>query len=107
MIDSSTETTATTVTVRAQPQSWRRSVRWFAAEFLLVVSGVLVALALQAWYQGQQNARAERVYIAQLRADLDTTNKMLRAAFEWDSTRLEAHARLVAALHRPEPLSPD
>ncbi|PAP75067.1 hypothetical protein [Rubrivirga marina] len=40
---------------------WRRGARWFGAEFLVVVTGVLVALAVGAWWQGCQDAAREMV----------------------------------------------
>src|SRR5688572_25817782 len=43
---------------------WRARVRWFAAEFLVVVTGVLVALALQAWYEDRQDRDRETAYLA-------------------------------------------
>lgn len=52
--------------------SWfsRRSVRWFAAEFLVVLSGILVALALQAWWNDRSDRAAERVVLTQMLSDL-------------------------------------
>jgi hypothetical protein len=40
--------------------NWRPGLRWFGAEFLVVVTGVLVALALSAWWEGQQQVREEQ-----------------------------------------------
>jgi hypothetical protein len=86
---------------------WRGGARWFLAEFLVVVSGVLVALALQAWYNGRQNAGAERAYLAQLDADLAATDRALRDALHGDSLIVVANSRLVRALYRQGPLSAD
>ena len=88
-------------------RSWRGSVRWFAAEFLVVVSGILVALGLQAWYQGQQDARVERVYLNQLLADLDATERDLRIAIAQDSSRADLGTRVVMAFRSDAPLAPD
>ena len=49
------------------PRSDRRS---FASEFLIILTGVLVALAIQAAYQGVQNRRTEREYTARLSDEL-------------------------------------
>jgi hypothetical protein len=62
---------------RPAPFDWRGGVRWFAAEFLVVVTGILVALALQAWYEGRREADRERSYLAQLDADLLGTERLL------------------------------
>lgn len=47
----------------------RRGLRWFLAEFLVVASGVLVALAVNAWWQDRIDAARERGYLQQLLAD--------------------------------------
>lgn len=44
----------------ARRWEWRPKLRWFAAEILIVVCGVLIALALNAWWQGREQAREER-----------------------------------------------
>jgi hypothetical protein len=54
---------------------WRRAARWFGAEFLVVVTGVLVALAVGAWWQGRQDAATEAAYLRQLAADLRETER--------------------------------
>lgn len=54
---------------------WRRGARWFGAEFLVVVTGVLVALAVGAWWQGRQDAGTETAYLRQLVADLRETEQ--------------------------------
>lgn len=51
----------------------RSSFRWFAAEFAVVVTGVLVALALQALYQRGQDHEREAEYIRQLTVELKQT----------------------------------
>jgi hypothetical protein len=51
--------------------SWRSGVRWFAAEFLVVVSGILVAIALQSWWTSRQDRASERVLLKAMLADLD------------------------------------
>lgn len=38
---------------------WRARVQWFAAEFLIVVTGVLVALAVQAWWVERAGGREQ------------------------------------------------
>lgn len=88
-------------------RSWRGGVRWFAAEFLVVVSGILVALALQAWYQGRQDAHVAQVYLSQFEADLDATERDLRSAIAQDSSRADLGTRIVAAFHSDAPLAPD
>jgi hypothetical protein len=68
-----------------------------------VVSGVLVALALQAGYQAGQDARSEREYLRQLRSDLETNRTLLRTAIGDDSVRVIANAAFLTALRRRTP----
>ncbi|NBB92589.1 MAG: hypothetical protein GVY32_05405 [Gammaproteobacteria bacterium] len=65
---------------RGQPRVWPERLRWFAAEFLVVVSGVLVALALNAFYQGRVDAEREAGYLRQLDADLTESASALEEA---------------------------
>jgi hypothetical protein len=52
------------------PRRWSRNARWFLAEFMVVLTGVLVALALNAWWGERQNRQLERAYLLQLHEDL-------------------------------------
>ena len=64
---------------------------WFSSEFVVVVSGVLVALALNGWWQGIQDQRAEEAYLNQLVAELSSSIETMSI----DSTRShEAQATL-------------
>jgi len=54
-------------------RDWLGRAQWFGAEFLVVVTGVLVALAVQAWYQGVGDRRNEEEYLRQLASDLMAT----------------------------------
>lgn len=90
-----------------QQQGWRRGIRWFLAEFIVVVSGILVALAAQAWYGAARDARLERGYVRQLISDLDDTLQALQQAVSQDSLRVNANLRFVEALHRSQPLNAD
>lgn len=49
---------------------WQAKLRWFAAEILIVVAGVLIALAINAWWQGRQDAASEATYLALIHRDL-------------------------------------
>ena len=70
----------------SQESGWAPKFRWFAAEFLVVVTGVLVALALNALYQRGENSRSESTYLTLLSRDVRHT-----------ITDLEAHTAFEAA----------
>lgn len=75
--------------------------RWFAAEFLVVVTGVLVALALNAWWQGRQDAAREQAYLRQLSAELHETERTTAELAVLQEERVRANAELVRAYHNP------
>lgn len=81
--------------------------RWFAAEFAVVVSGILVALALQAWYQSRQDAAREGEYLHQLAGDLDVNARGLEKSLAQDSLRMDLNRVVLQAMRRPGPLVPD
>lgn len=72
---------------------WRRGMSWFLAEFVVVVSGVLVALAVSAWWQARLDRQHETEYLQQLDADLlATENDMEHAQAALNRRALAAHA---------------
>lgn len=76
---------------------WRPRLRWFAAEFLVVVAGILVALALNAWWQGQQQIREEqRLLVALL--DEFTANQDRLAEILAFHTDVKGTARTLLAV---------
>jgi hypothetical protein len=93
--------------MKTQRQGWRRSIRWFLAEFLVVVTGILIALAAQAWYGAARDARLERGYVGQLIGDLDATLVTLAQAVSEDSLRTSANLHYFEALHQGHPLDAD
>jgi hypothetical protein len=52
---------------------WKPKLRWFAAEIAVVVAGVLIALALNSWWQARQAAAGEESYLAFVSRDLGNT----------------------------------
>jgi hypothetical protein len=69
-------------------------VRWFAAEFLVVVSGILVALALQAWWAGRADRAMEHAVLRQMMENLVADSARLAAGADNDSVALSIATRL-------------
>ena len=61
----------------------------FLFEFVVVVAGVLVALALNAWLQERQDARSEATYLALLSRDLDRTIADLEVFVAFEERQLD------------------
>jgi len=53
----------------ASPNAWKARLRWFAAEIAVVVAGVLIALALNAWWTDRDARARERLVLEDLRED--------------------------------------
>jgi hypothetical protein len=76
---------------------WNRRMRWFVAEITVVVAGVLIALALNSWWQTRQEARAEQRLIAALLDEFSANRPKLAAirAFHGD---LKSTARTLLSI---------
>lgn len=66
--------------IRQRAFGARSRVRWFAAEFAVVMVGVLAALAVQSLYQGRSDRAKETAYLNQLRSELDVAVNQLQRA---------------------------
>jgi hypothetical protein len=70
---------------------WKR----LFAELAVIVAGVLIALAADAWWEGRLERAEARDYLQQLLVDFEETEQRLRGAIEGDSTTLELVNRVV------------
>jgi hypothetical protein len=80
----------------------RQGLRWFTGEFLVVVSGVLVVLALNASYQARVEAERETGYLEQLAADLEESETALQQAVSAGEAQRDRVMALLALLHAEE-----
>jgi hypothetical protein len=59
----------------------RGSIGWFAAEIVVIVAGVLIALTIDSWWGAREDAARGRAYLARIRedilADADALDKRL------------------------------
>jgi hypothetical protein len=79
---------------------WRR----LLAELAVIVAGVLIALAADAWWGRLQERKHAEEYLEQLLVDLQQTAGRLRGTIEADSTRLEQVSTVIdRALRGPLP----
>lgn len=81
----------------------RSLVRRFLFEFIVVVAGVLVALALSAWFEGRRDASSEQDYLALLSRDVDRTVDELESFVAFESRQLEDAANAVRGLSAGPP----
>ena len=88
-------------TLRAGPRSsWRSGLRWFAAEFLVVVSGILVAIALQSWWNGRQDRATERALLYAMLADLQEDSTRIAKAAATDREGVVVARKLADQIDR-------
>lgn len=77
--------------------------RWFMAEFAVVVAGVLVALGVSAMAQDHADRGREQAYLQQLSADLQSNERTLQDANDFLQQRAEATARVLHRFWRDAP----
>jgi hypothetical protein len=82
---------------------WRPKVRWFAAEIVVVVAGVLIALALNAWWQGRQDASSETIYLTLIARDLGQMVENLQNLSEVEAQQLQSGFAAYRILSGPTP----
>ncbi len=89
--------------------NWRPKLRWFAAEFLVVVTGILVAFAINAWWQGQQAAASADNYLGLISRDLGDMAANLQELQDYEDSQieggLEAYRAISANERSPEQLA--
>ena len=84
--------------------SLRSKLTWFLSEFIVVVTGVLVALALNAWWQVRQDRSFELQYLQQLNREIEQTIDILEREDKASSGPHRALTMLVrSARMNPKP----
>ena len=76
--------------------------RWFAAELIVIVVGVLIALAIDEWRGNVEKSSNEVDYIRQLIADLQMTEDSIAAVATYNASADHAAKKLVAAFESDE-----
>ena len=82
-------------------------VRWFAAEFIIIIAGILTALAIDEWRENIDNERVEQEYLVQLVADLRETEQRIEQSDSRNAQVEKAAEQLVAAFETDGTADPD
>lgn len=85
----------------ARRWDWRLTLRWFGAEILIVVAGVLIALALNAWWGARQDAAREANYLTLVHRDLGQMVSTLEELDDFEARQLGDGVRAYHLLSAP------
>jgi hypothetical protein len=77
-----------------------KGIKWFFAEFLVVVTGVLVAFALNSWWVGLKEENKEEVYLEQVLQDIDNSVFLMEEAIEFQRNATHSSARFLESFYR-------
>lgn len=91
------------MTSRAKQIPWMRVV----VEGVVIVVSILLALALDAWWDGVKEREAGREYLVALRGELETVRAEVQSDQEVRTRRFEAMGALVSMIASQRPASPD
>jgi hypothetical protein len=88
--------------------SWRPKLRWFAAEIVVVVAGVLIALAINAWWSARQRAQDERRLIAALESEFAGNHgRLAKVTAFHEALKATTQTLLALSANPPATLTPD
>ena len=76
---------------------------FFVAELVLVVVGVLIALAVDGWISDSRDRQTERVYLELLVRDIEGIRHQADLQIEFEQERIDAAARTYKALSSSDP----
>jgi len=77
--------------------SWKHAV----GEVCLIIIGILVALAVDAWWDRRQDAATEQAYLQQLLLDVDANDQAIRDVLNRHSAAVDAATRLATSFDAP------
>jgi hypothetical protein len=86
-----------------KPLNWRRG---FARDIAVVILGVLIALAFNAWAESYSDRRLERTYLSRLIRDLEADSLLLQQ-YRANATRGEAGALFLVTVLESRNLASD
>lgn len=59
----------------------QQSIRWLLAEICVVVMGILLAISIDAWWQGLEDRRVEHALLQALATEFETNQEFLDLQF--------------------------
>ena len=80
-----------------------RRIGLFAAELVLVIAGVLIALAVDGWISDARDRQTEMAYLELLVRDIDGIQQQALLQIEFEQERIDAAAGAYAALTSADP----
>ena len=80
-----------------------RRTGFFVAELVLVVAGVLIALAVDGWISDSRDRRTEAVYLELLARDIEGIRHQADLQIEFEKERIVAAVRAYSALTTSDP----
>ena len=76
---------------------------FFAAGLVLVISGVLVALAVDGWISDLHDRQTESAYLELLAKDIEETRNQANLQIEFEKEKIDTAAGAYAALTASDP----
>lgn len=73
-----------------------KKIRWFFAEFLVVVTGVLVAFALNSWWMDVKEDRKEEAYLRQIKLDIEASISVVERSVTYARRTTHAASKLLS-----------
>jgi hypothetical protein len=80
-----------------------RRLAFFVAELVLVIAGVLVALAVDGWISDSHDRQTESVYLELLARDIEEIRNQADLQIEFEKEKIDTAARAYAALTAADP----
>src|SRR5512135_117904 len=90
-----------------RPGQLLEKARDLIAELAMVVLGILIAFALNSWWEGREAAQRRRAHLQALERDFQENVTRLDALTTFEAGVADASARLLALAGRPAPLPAD
>ncbi|WP_412069184.1 hypothetical protein [Rubrivirga sp. IMCC43871] len=99
--DPGSATPPTDPTAPPRRWDWRPTLRWFAAEIVVVVAGVLIALALNAWWGDRQQAQEEHRLLASLLGEVEANEARVARIVAFHTALRQTATTLLEASANP------